>query len=335
MCCLFGMLDVNHRFSSKKKSRIVSALAIASEARGTDATGIAYNANGSLHIYKRPVPAHKLRFHIPGEATFVMGHTRMTTQGSAKRLENNHPFRGKADTKAFALAHNGVLYNDHWLRQTEHLPATTIETDSYVAVQLIEQTGTLSFESLKHMAELVEGSFNFSVLDAENTLYLIKGDNPLCLYHFCDIGLYLYASTEEILTKALLNLRMDLGIPRRIHVDDGEILKISPNGSITRSTFRMHETSLLRYYSYHWPPHDSPAPKQSKSNYRKQIVDFGRELGVSVQELNHLARSGVSDLDLENAIFDDGFRIDLLLETGYYDNLERGWLNESVAHYAR
>ena len=332
MCCLFGMLDVNHRFSSKKKSRIISALAIASEARGTDATGIAYNAGGSLHIYKRPVPAHKLRFHIPGEATVVMGHTRMTTQGSAKRLENNHPFRGKADGKAFALAHNGVLYNDHWLRQTEHLPATTIETDSYIAVQLIEQTGTLSFDSLKHMAELVEGSFNFSVLDEENNLYLIKGDNPLCIYYFRESGLYLYASTEEILTRAIINMRMKLGIPRRIQVDDGEILKISPTGSITRSTFRMQETSLLRNYSYHWPPYESPAPKHS--NYRKQIVEFGKDLGVSVQELNHLDRMGVSDLDLENAIFDDGFRIDLLLETGYYDDMKGGWSDERAACYA-
>ena len=332
MCCLFGMLDVNRRFSSKKKSRIISALAIASEARGTDATGIAYNVGGSLHIYKRPVPAHKLRFHIPSEATFVMGHTRMTTQGSAKRLENNHPFRGKADGRAFALAHNGVLYNDHWLRQTEHLPATTIETDSYVAVQLIEQVGNLSFDSLKHMAELVEGSFTFSVLDEYNNLYLIKGDNPLCLYRFSDTGLYLYASTEEILAKALLHLRMDLGVPRRIQVDDGEILKISPNGSITRSIFRMQETSLLRYYSYRWPSTESPAPKQS--TYRKQIVDFGRDLGVSVQELTHLARSGVSDLDLENAIFDDGFRIDLLLETGYYDDMKGEWSDERAACYA-
>ena len=38
-----------------------------------------------------------------------------------------------------ALAHNGVLYNDRELRREQHLPTTPIETDSYIAVQLLEQ----------------------------------------------------------------------------------------------------------------------------------------------------------------------------------------------------
>ena len=33
-----------------------------------------------------------------------------------------------------ALAHNGVLYNDEWLRKSEKLPSTKIKTDSYIAV---------------------------------------------------------------------------------------------------------------------------------------------------------------------------------------------------------
>ena len=77
-----------------------------------------------------------------------MGHTRMTTQGDEKFNFNNHPFYGKTDLE-FALAHNGVLYNDCRLRITEHLPSTRIETDSYVAVQLIEKKGTLDTDSLR------------------------------------------------------------------------------------------------------------------------------------------------------------------------------------------
>lgn len=38
-----------------------------------------------------------------------------------------------------ALAHNGVLYNDKELRRKQHLPTTPIKTDSYIAVQLLEQ----------------------------------------------------------------------------------------------------------------------------------------------------------------------------------------------------
>ncbi|UQT46789.1 hypothetical protein M5E87_16235 [Flavonifractor plautii] len=37
------------------------------------------------------------------------------------------------------MAHNGVLHNDGYLRRSLSLPKTKIETDSYIAVQLIEQ----------------------------------------------------------------------------------------------------------------------------------------------------------------------------------------------------
>ena len=199
MCCLFGLIDYRHTLTAKQKSRMISALAVAAEARGTDATGIAYNSGGTLRIYKRPLPAHCMRFHIPEDAAVVMGHTRMTTQGLVKRNRNNHPFLGHTDSGDFAFAHNGVLYNDAMLRRALGLPRTRIETDSYIGVQLLEQKKALNFDSLRYMAEQVEGSFAFTALDKRNDLWFVKGDNPLCIYHFPGLGVYAYASTEEIL----------------------------------------------------------------------------------------------------------------------------------------
>lgn len=131
-----------------------------------------------------------------------MGHTRMTTQGNESFNQNNHPFHGYAD-KEFALAHNGVLSNDVALRKKYNLPETNIETNSYIAVQLIEKTSRLDFDSLKAMAEDVSGSFCFTTLDTDNSLYIVKGSNPMCLLHFEEIGLYVYASTESIMKNAL------------------------------------------------------------------------------------------------------------------------------------
>ena len=184
MCCLFGMIDYKHTLSRRQKTRIVRTLAELSEERGTDAAGIAYNSGGTLRIDKHPGAAHTLNFKVPRDSSVVMGHTRMTTQGSALKLQNNHPFAGNAQGMPFALAHNGTLYNDRLLRKTLKLPATNIETDSYVAVQLIEQMETLNFNSLRYMAEKVEGSFCFTVLDRKNNLYIVKGDNPFCLVHY-------------------------------------------------------------------------------------------------------------------------------------------------------
>lgn len=106
--------------------------------RGTDATGIAYHFGGRLRIFKRPLPAHKLCLRVPPGVSVVVGHTRMTTQGNEKFNQNNHPFPGSINGKTFALAHNGILWNDKLLRQQEHLPQTSVETDSFIAVQLLE-----------------------------------------------------------------------------------------------------------------------------------------------------------------------------------------------------
>ena len=203
MCSLFGWLDYQGIIPHKVLRKLTQALANAAEERGTDAAGISYINEGKVVIYKRPKPAHKLHFNPSNGTSAVMGHTRMTTQGNEKFNYNNHPFPGVAGDTSFAFAHNGVLWNDKALRKDKLIPDTYIETDSYAACQLIEQQNKLDFDSLKYMAETVEGNFTFTILDDSNSLYIIKGSNPMCLLHFKDIGLYVYASTESIMKAAL------------------------------------------------------------------------------------------------------------------------------------
>lgn len=254
MCALFGWLDYKGIVSCKLLKKLTQALANAAEERGTDASGISYIHDGNVVIYKRPKPAHKIRFAAPDDTRAMMGHTRMTTQGNEKYNYNNHPFLGHADI-SFALAHNGVLYNDKALRREKQLPETFIETDSYIAVQLIEQQKKLDFSSLQSMAESVQGNFTFTVLDAENSLYIIKGNNPMCLLHFADLGLYVYASTESILAKALKKINL-LNVPfSKIEVTQGEILRISSDGLLTRSKFKVQDnfdSIAWMQYAYDW-----------------------------------------------------------------------------------
>lgn len=68
MCCLFGIVDHQSYFSVKKKNHILSVLSAECEERGTDATGIAYCSHDHLSIYKRPLEAHRLHFHIPEDS---------------------------------------------------------------------------------------------------------------------------------------------------------------------------------------------------------------------------------------------------------------------------
>ena len=237
MCCLFGFVDYAGSLSVKQKNHRIRELSIAAEVRGTDATGIAYNTSRGLQIYKRPLAAHRLHLRIPAEAHVVMGHTRMTTQGSAKKNYNNHPFSGCVKGKHFALAHNGVLWNDLELRRTKHLPRTKVQTDSFIAVQLIDQQKSLDFSSLRYTAEAVEGSFSFTALSEQDELWLVKGDNPLTIVHFPKVGVYAYASTSEILNKALARCGNWLGRGEKVDIAMGDIVKIDRKGRITRGAF--------------------------------------------------------------------------------------------------
>lgn len=236
MCALFGWLDYKGIVPYKTLKKLTQALANAAEERGTDASGIAYINDGRVTIFKRPKPAHKVHFNAPDGTKAIMGHTRMTTQGNEKHNFNNHPFLGHAD-KDFAFAHNGVLYNDVTIRKEKKLPETHIETDSYVAVQLIEQQKKLNFDSLKSMAESMQGSFCFTALDENNNLYIVKGSNPMNIIHFEELGIYVYASTESIMAKALRKVGFTKLACEKIQTEEGDILRIDINGNIIRSQF--------------------------------------------------------------------------------------------------
>lgn len=135
MCALFGWLDYKHIIPHKVLKKLTQALANAAEERGTDAAGISYIRDGKVVIYKRPKPAHKIRFNAPDGTIAIMGHTRMTTQGNQKFNQNNHPFSGHAD-KDFAFAHNGVLYNDIKLRKTKTCPILTLKLTAMLQFRL-------------------------------------------------------------------------------------------------------------------------------------------------------------------------------------------------------
>ena len=279
MCCLFGFVDYAGSLSVKQKGRLIRELSIAAEARGTDATGIAYNTSRGLQIYKRPLAAHRLHLRIPAEAHVVLGHTRMATQGSAKKNYNNHPFCGRVKGESFALAHNGVLWNDLELRHTKHLPRTKVQTDSYIAIQLIEQQKSLDFSSLRYTAEAVEGSFSFTVLSEQDDLYLIKGDSPLNIVHFPKVGVYAYASTAEILNKALARCGNWLGRGEKVDIAMGDIVKIDSNGRITRGTF--DASNLYRSSWGYWDTPLYPRLPHSEEEHLALLKSVAKAFGFT------------------------------------------------------
>ena len=257
-------------------------------------------------VHKCPVPGHVFPLQIPYDAAAVMGHTRLTTQGSEKKNYNNHPFLAPAGAGSFALAHNGVIRNDRLLRKQEQLPATKIETDSYIAVQLLARSGEISMDSLRDMAERLEGSFSFTVLDDRNNLYFVKGDSPLCLYHYPETGVYLYASTKPILERALQQLSFVLDNPIQIPLNCGEILQITAEGEERRETF--DDSNLLRGFTYgrYTPPSwwgVGSSARNAESGHLAALKSVAGYFGIAPWEIDWLMEAGVTEAEIEEYLY--------------------------------
>ena len=277
MCAVFGFLDYKGKTGNATLKKLIHYLSVAAEVRGTDATGIAYVRDGSMVTYKKPKPAHKVKLFFPRGTRAVIGHTRFTTQGSEKRNCNNHPFEGHCGTEAFALAHNGVLYNDRELRREQQLDT----------------------ENIRRTAELVEGSFVFTILKNDNTLFLVKGNNPLTIYHFPALGLYVYASTKSILDNALKRVKLN-GKYSEVDVSEGEILEINSAGNLSRSTFTMQDYIHTMFNPYNW----DYAKWWMEDEREELLLEYCGTFGVSEEEVELLLEVGYDPDEIEELLMD-------------------------------
>ena len=191
-----------------------------------------------------------------------------------------------------------------------------------MAVQLIEQQKELSSDSLRYMAEQVQGSFTFSVLDENNSLYFVKGSNPLCLLHFESLGLFVYASTESIMQKALKHVGLHKFASERIEADEGDIIKIDKNGNITRSQFT--PAPSYTYYSRgKWWCGDY---EDYFSTYEETLIEMAHLFGADENDVILLLDYGytadeVADLMMDTDMFQETIK-ELKLMDGecVYDN---------------
>ena len=309
MCAIYGFVNYKNWVSGEKLKQLVKSLSVRSEERGTDASGIAYVRNGEIVIYKKPGPAHDNDFYFPPDTKILTGHNRMTTHGNAEFNCNNHPFEGKTADGHFALCHNGILYNYSYVKMVEKLPETKIETDTYTAVQLIEKYGSLNFSTVAQMCETLEELFLFTILSDDNSLYIAKGGNPICLLHFERLGLYLYTSTGSIMKEVLKGCFLEKEPFTQIEVEDGDIFRIDSNGMIEKSHFDFQK-GYRDYSRYSFGNYDY--------DFYEQLYQAAEMWGVSREEVDMLFELGYDEDEISIMIYDEEFVQECLEEARMY-----------------
>lgn len=244
MCGIYGVVRHNECVLGEKRFKsLVERLGHAAMIRGTDATGVGFidpELEGKATAIKKPIPASDFPFMrwIPNEVKALVGHTRLTTHGSAEYIPNNHPFFGRTrDGKPFVFAHNGIISNYKELQDEHKLPPTEIQTDSYVVAQLLEQEFSINKDSVARVSEKLQGDFMIPLV-TEDKIYFIKGGNPVYIARFKEFDFTVYGSTIEIVEEALKQDRIlyryyqyalgkgDVEEVEDVLVFDGEIIEM-------------------------------------------------------------------------------------------------------------
>ena len=108
MCGLFGYIGKSQ--ASKSDIKNLKRLAILSERRGSDSSGILCATDNGISIFKANSPISKLLSQINvndavSESTVLLGHTRLSTHGSSEDPKHNQPVL----KYGFVLFHNGII----------------------------------------------------------------------------------------------------------------------------------------------------------------------------------------------------------------------------------
>ena len=115
------------------------------------------------------------------------------------------------------------------------------------------------------------------------------------MYHFPDKGIFIYASTEQILLKALKKLSFTLGKSVRIHLYSGDMLRIDQFGNINRSTF--DDSKIYPFFGgwTSWPAYDPVRLPYSRDDaYIEDLKAVAASSGLFPEDVDELLADGVS-----------------------------------------
>jgi glutamine---fructose-6-phosphate transaminase (isomerizing) len=180
MCGLFGFWG-----SSPFPRKIIGSLesvACSQAQRGRDAFGISWRgADDTVEAFKRrgSVTDHRDELMRALDATTLIGHTRMTTHGSADDNINNHPHLLRIDDQPSWIVHNGIIPNYLEIANSNGLELKG-SCDSEVIARFLEDSNGPILDRVRAFVSLVDPTAPFAMAALlPQGLVLARRGNPL------------------------------------------------------------------------------------------------------------------------------------------------------------
>lgn len=208
MCGIYGLISVKGPAPKDEDWRkLLAALGALSCVRGTDSAGLARaDKYGICDIVKDAVPAWELvrnpRWQeVARPGTFAIGHTRFATHGTVCQ-RNAHPFAFRADDSSETCAvHNGMISNH---QELVGKGGVISEVDS---ANLIAALAGEDIDTYKSVLRKTKGTLALAIVRkpprGNGRLILTRSGNPLYMCRVANLQALAFASTEDILKKAL------------------------------------------------------------------------------------------------------------------------------------
>jgi predicted glutamine amidotransferase len=211
MCGIFGI--AGGTFSQEEYYALATAMAVATQVRGTHATGYAVLAGEEAIYHKAPLAADdyvktddwKLLADL--RPSFLIGHCRFATHGKPEQNENNHPFISAGGN--LAMVHNGVI-GGHWSIAAQNKVQLLTQCDSEVILRVMETEPEIlkGIDKVfkKVLTQWRDGAV--AVLDFQNKkMHLFRNDaRPCHVARLTSHKALIFTSTKEIMDVALAAL---------------------------------------------------------------------------------------------------------------------------------
>ena len=205
MCGIYGLAKSPRPYSShdlKVAKKVLRAIAVESEARGSHSSGIA-QIGQNTKIHKSLLPSSKF---VNGQSyaeavnsliegnRILLGHTRFATEGAVTKA-NAHPFK----VGSVIGAHNGCVYNFEEMQ-------TRLDKKCPVDSQLIFKSININ-DNLTNAVKHFDSDFALSFIKEDPlTLYLCRESNrPLFVAYVQSLQTLFYASEKSFIEKGLMN----------------------------------------------------------------------------------------------------------------------------------
>ena len=120
--------------------------------------------------------------------------------------------------------------------------------------------------------------------------------------------MYIYASTEEILCKSLIDTELFSDIKsgdyEPIDINDGDILKINPTGNLVRGKFNFNDYSHLKYCNWwDYGVNDTSEKSAYTDIYIEDLKAVAAYQGYSPEDIDNMLSSGISPYEIEEYLY--------------------------------